>query len=100
MASSRKPIYPNPFYVLLVIASTALLITVLGWLIAPMIQQKALNTPPGSTPPGPASIAMAAWFDRWSVTALTVELVIIFAASFLAMASDRWFQPKVPADEQ
>jgi hypothetical protein len=34
---------------------------------------------------------MAAWFDRWSTTALTVELIVMIVAGGLAMAADRWF---------
>ena len=91
MAVSPKPLYPNPFHVLLVIVSVAFVVTTLGWLIAPMIEQKALNPAPGATPPGAGSVALAAWFDRWSVTALAVELVLIVASAFLSMATDRWF---------
>ena len=98
MATSRKPLYPNPFYVLLVVVSTAFVVTTLGWLMAPMIQQKAQNLAPGANPPGVGSLALAAWFDRWSVTALVVELVLIVASGILAMASDRWFPKEGQSD--
>lgn len=87
----KKPPYPNPFYVLVVLAGVAFVVTSLGWLAAPMIQAKARN-PGGGAVPGPGSLAMAAWFDRWSTTALTIELVVMIAAGGLAMASDRWFR--------
>jgi len=100
MTHDRKPLYPNPFYILLVIVSAAFVVTTLGWLIAPLIQQKALHPAPGSTPPGAGSLALAAWFDRWSVTALTGELVLIVASGFLAMISDRWFPTKAQTHGQ
>jgi hypothetical protein len=84
----RKPLYPNPFYVLVVLAGVAFVVTALGWLVAPAIQEKARA---GGVAPGSASLAMAAWFDHWSVTALTVELVVMIVAGGLAMVADRWF---------
>ena len=94
----RKPLYPNPFYVLLVLASTAFVLTVLGYLIAPMIHEKARNLPAGAAPPSPGSLALAGWFDRWSVTAITIEIVVMTATSLLAMVSDRWFPSKAESD--
>lgn len=85
---ARKPLYPNPFYVLVVLAGVAFVVTAMGWLVAPMIQQKAKN--PGG--PGPASLAVAAWFDRWSPTAITIELVVLIVSGGLAMLADRWFR--------
>jgi hypothetical protein len=90
----RKPLYPNPFYVLVVLAGTAFVITTLGWLVAPMIQQKAHRVAAGGAAPSPGSLAMAAWLDRWAVTALTIELVVLIVAGLLAMAADRWFPGK------
>jgi hypothetical protein len=98
LASSRKPLYPNPFYVLLVVVSAAFVVTTFGWLIAPMVQRKAHILAPGARPPGAGSLALAAWFDRWSVTALAIELVLIVASGFLAMASDRWFPKEGQGD--
>jgi hypothetical protein len=86
--AGKKPLYPNPFYVLVVLAGTAFVVTALGWLAAPMIQQKAKQ--PGG--PAAGSLALAAWFDRWSPTALTIELVVLIVASGLAMLADRWFR--------
>jgi hypothetical protein len=84
----KKPVYPNLFYVLVVLAGTAFVVTAMGWLAAPMIQQKAKR--PGG--PGAGSLALAAWFDRWSPTALAVELVVLIVAGVLAMLADRWFR--------
>ena len=92
--ATKKPLYPNPFYVVLVVASTAFVVTVLGYLVAPMVQQKSTNPAPGATVPGAGSIALAAWFDRWAVTLIAVEIVAMIVCGLLAMASDRWFAPK------
>jgi hypothetical protein len=89
--AARKPPLPNPFYVLVVLAGAAFVVTSMGWLVAPMIQAKAKD-PGGGAAPGAASLAMAAWFDRWSTTALTIELVVMIVAGGLAMAGDRWFK--------
>ena len=86
----RRP-FPNPFYVLVVLAGTAFVVTAMGWLAAPLIQAKAKDPGAGAAP-GPGSLAMAAWFDRWSPTALTVELVVMIVAGALAMLADRWFK--------
>jgi hypothetical protein len=90
----KKPLYPNPFYVLVVLAGTAFVITTLGWLVAPMIQQQAHKVAEGGAAPSPGSLAMAAWIDRWAVTALTIEVVVMVVAGVLAMAVDRWFPSK------
>ena len=86
---ARKPLYLNPFYVLVVLAGVAFVVTALGWLVASVIQEKARN--PGGGVPGRGSLAIAAWFDRWSTTALTVELAVMIVGGGLAMAADRWF---------
>ena len=75
-------------------ASTAFVVTVLGYLIAPMVQQKAANPAHGASVPGPGSVALVAWFDRWAVPMIAVEIVVMILCSLLAMASDRWFAPK------
>jgi hypothetical protein len=86
----EKKLFPNPFYVLLLLASVAFVITTFGYLIGPTIQQQAA----AKRPPGEASIALAKWFDRMGPTALAVEFVVMLASAFLAMATDRWFPSK------
>ena len=88
---ARKPLYPNPFYVLVVLAGVAFVVTTMGWLVAPMIQQKARNPGAGAAP-GAGSLAVAAWFDRWSETAIAIELVVLIVSGGLAMLADRWFR--------
>ena len=98
MAASRKPLYPNPFYVLLIVVSAAFVLTTFGWLITPMVQRKAANLAPGADAPGAGALAVAAWLDRWSVTALAIELILIVVTAFLLMASDRWFPKEGQGD--
>jgi hypothetical protein len=87
----EKKLFPNPFYVLLLIASVAFVVTTFGYLIGPTIQEQAAAA---KRPPGQGSIVLAKWFDRMGPTALAVEFLVMLAAAFLAMATDRWFPSK------
>ena len=84
--SFRKVVYPNPFYVVLLLVSVAFLATVLGYLIGPFVQQQALDRPGAG--PGPASKALTAWLDRHGPAALAVEFGVMLVAGLLAMAFD------------
>jgi cytochrome c biogenesis factor len=88
---ARKLEFPNPFYVILLIVSTAFVVTVLAYLVGPYTQQKALENPASV---GASSKAMAAWFNRNGVLALTVEFTAMFACAILAMTTDQWFHGK------
>jgi hypothetical protein len=85
----RKPLFPNPFYVALLAASTAFAITALAYLIGPSLEQKAARGPGAGA--GAGSRALAAWFDRNGPMALGVEFVVMLVSGLLAMATDRWF---------
>ncbi len=76
----RKRLFPNPFYVLLLAASTLFVLTALGYLISPTVQEQA----------GPGR-ALAAWLDRRGPLALGSEVAVMIASGLLAMATDRWF---------
>jgi hypothetical protein len=89
--AGRPQTFANPFYVLLLVASVAFTVTVLGYLIGPTIQQQALDHPRGG--PGPGSRALAAWLDRRGPMLLAVELAAMLVCSLLAMATDHWFAP-------
>jgi predicted PurR-regulated permease PerM len=94
---SRKRLFPNPFYVLLIITSTVFTITALAYLIGPTIVQQARQQPATATGrPGPGSLALAGWLDRTGPWVLGGELAVMLASSFLAMATDRWFPSKPP----
>ena len=81
---SRKKLFPNPFYVLLLAASTLFVLTALGYLISPTVQEQA-GPRRGQGP------ALAAWLDRRGPLALGVEVALMIASGLLAMATDRWF---------
>jgi hypothetical protein len=92
---ARKPLFPNPFYVILIVASTVFTITALAYLIGPTIVQQAREQP-ATGRPGPGSLALAKWLDRTGPWILAAELAVMLASSFLAMATDRWFPMKPP----
>lgn len=86
----RKPLFPNPFYVLLIVASTAFTVTVLAYLVSPNFERRAVEHP-GAGRPGPGSMALVDWLDRNAPVALGVEFGLMFVSGILAMATDRWF---------
>jgi hypothetical protein len=91
--SPAKRLFPNPFYVLLLLASTLFVATSLAYLVAPMARERAERAAmPGAGAPSPA----ADWLDRRGPLALGVEFAVMLAAGLLAMATDRWF-PEKPA---
>jgi hypothetical protein len=77
-----KKLFPNPFYVLLLVASTLFVVTTLGYLVGPSTQE-----PSGAGGP-------ARWLDRHGPMALGVEFVVMLVSGLLAMATDRWFPEK------
>src|SRR4051812_7052936 len=83
---------PNPFYVLLLVASTAFVVTALGYLVGPTIHRLSLENPTGG--PGPTSRALADWLDRRGPTALGVEFLVMLVSGVLAMLADRWSGPR------
>jgi hypothetical protein len=93
MGARPRKAWPNPFYVILVLASTAFMITTFGFLIGPYVERQALE----GGQPDAGSRLVAAWFDRHGVAALTVEFALMLATGLLAMATDRWFRNRRPA---
>lgn len=91
----RKPLFPNPFYVILLLSSTAFVVTALAYVVSPWVGQNGGPNP--GAPAGPASRALAAWFDRNGPMALGVEFVVMLASGILAMATDHWFPAKSPS---
>lgn len=90
MPPPRKP-RPNPFYVLLMLVSTLFVITAMGYLMGPFVERQALEQPGAG--PTSGSRALASWFERKGVLALTIEFGAMLALSLLAMATDRHFSP-------
>lgn len=93
-----KKRFPNPFYVLLLLTSTAFVFTTLGYLVSPTIQRQAANRVNGRGV-SPGSLAAAAWLDRNAPRALGVEFAVMLGAGVLAMATDRWFPAKAAKNE-
>ncbi len=87
---SQKKLFPNPFYVLLLVASTLFVLTTFGYLISPTVQEQA--GPKGHHEQG--TLAVAAWLDRRGPLALAIEVVSMIVFGLLAMATDRWFPSK------
>jgi len=89
---SAKVKSPNPFYVLLLVASTAFVLTVLGYLVSPVVLRQAIDNPQDG--PGPASLALANWFEHRAPAALGVEIGVMLISGVLAMVSDHWLSSK------
>ena len=92
-----KARFPNPFYALLLVASTVFTVTALAYLIGPSIEQRTLEHPghgPAAPRPGAGSLALTAWLDRNGPGVLAVEIGVMFVSGVLAMLTDRWFTPK------
>jgi hypothetical protein len=91
-APNRPPkrLFPNPFYVLLLAASTLFVVTTFAYLVAPYAVERAAK----AAGPRPASSPAAEWLDRHGPLALGVEIAVMLVAGLLAMATDRWFPEK------
>ena len=79
----RKP-PRNPFYTLLMVASLLFVVTTLGYLVGPFVEQRAID---GT---GKRS-ALVSWFDRRGVLALAIEFGAMCVLALLAVATDRHF---------
>lgn len=92
---ARRPLFPNPFYVLLLVASTLFVVTILGYLVMPAVLAQAND--PKREMDGPAGVVrLLAAFDRRAPLILAVECGVMIVAGVLAMATDRWFAPNPP----
>jgi hypothetical protein len=116
----RKALFPNPFYVLLIVASTVFTLTVLAYLVSPYVVQRERENPAGRRLPAPkvgselldaaagdapapstvgtpdsGSLALAVWFDRRGPFVLAVEIGVMFVSGVVAMLTDRWFTSRV-----
>jgi len=78
-----KALFPNPFYVLLLLASVLFVATTFGYLVSPSFRPP--DGPNGATP------SPAAWLDRNGPLALGCEVAAMILSGLLAMATDRWF---------
>jgi len=86
-AGGRKsPVLANPFFLALMAVSTLFVVTALGYLVVPYVQQRAANAP-GEV----ASRAFADWMDRRGPLILGVEFVLMFVTGVAAMLTDDWY---------
>lgn len=87
---------PNPFYVLLMVVSTAFVVTALAYYIGPTVVEKAVaEAGPGGRPRLPAAVA---WLDREAPRLLAAEFAVMLVLGILAMATDHWFARPRRAD--
>src|SRR5262249_32461105 len=94
---SAKKLFPNPFYVVLLLASTLFVLTTLLYLVSATVQERAGRA---GVAPKPGSLAFAGWFDRNGGLALGVEFVVMLVCGLLAMATDRWFPERAARAER
>src|SRR5690348_14829485 len=92
--TSRKRLFPNPFYVVLLVSSTAFVLSALLFYISPFVIERGLQRPAAA--PGPGSRALVAWLDRHGPFALAIEFAVMLASAVLAMATDHWFPSRPP----
>ena len=83
--SRKNPVFANPFYVGLMVASILFVLTALGYLVAPNVVK------PGPAHRGETSRAFAIWLDRHGPVILGIELLLMLGTGVLAMATDDWF---------
>jgi hypothetical protein len=92
-----KKLFPNPFYLLLLISSTVFVLTTFAYGVVPTLQSRATHRPDAAgQQPGPASVALTAWLDRRGPLVIGVEFSVMLVTGMLAMLTDRWF-PEKPA---
>ncbi len=83
----RKKLFPNPFYVLLLVSSIVFVLTTLAYLVVPGVLS-------GHVKAMPSAVAFLKAFDRNVPLALTIEVVLMILSGALAMLTDRWFPEK------
>lgn len=85
--ADQKKLFPNPFYLLLLVASTLFVLTALGYLVAPSLAPAAGA---GARERG-VSEALASWLDRRGPWLIAIEVTAMIVTGFLSMLTDRWF---------
>jgi len=87
----RKPLFPNPFYLLLLVSSTCFVVTALAYVVSPLVisgEQQAMAKP------GKLSLALVGWLDRNGPLTLGIEFCGMLITGVLAMLTDQWFSPE------
>lgn len=83
MAAAKEP--RNPFYLLLLIASFAFILTALAYAIVPVLEEKARDM--GEEPP-PSPFRDSLRVDGWKWLLAEVALMVILG--LLSIGLDRW----------
>lgn len=82
-----KKLFPNPFYVLLLVSSVLFVLTTLAYLVVPGILS-------GPVQGAPRAVSFLKALDRNTPLALTIEIAVMILSAALAMLTDRWFPEK------
>jgi hypothetical protein len=99
--SGKSQVLANPFYLVLLIASTLFVITSLGYYVAPFVLDPGQVGQVGRVPQVSWSRALAAWLDRNGPLVLGIEFVVMLVTGILAMVTDDWFAAaRKPADRE
>jgi len=77
---------PNPFYIFLMVVSTAFVVTILAYLVAPYVAD--------GTEGEAARSGAAGWINRHAPKVLAIELGLMILSALLAIATDHLFAPK------
>ncbi len=94
-AAQRKRLFPNPFYVALLITSTLFMVVVLAYLVGPMILGMVAEArAAGDQVAGSGALGVTIWLDRQGPLLLAILFVAMLISGVLAMATDRWFPEK------
>src|SRR5579871_412410 len=83
--NDREP--RNPFYILLIIAGFAFVMTALAYALVPVLEQKAREA---GSPPPPSPLRDSLRNDGWIW--LLAEAAIIAVLSLASMGYDRWLR--------
>jgi hypothetical protein len=83
-----NPVFSNPFFLALLVASTLFVVTALGYLVS------AYALEAGQARQGEGSRALATWLDHRGPMILAVEFLVMLATGVVAMATDDWFSSR------
>ncbi len=89
---AKKKLFPNPFYLALVVVSTVFVMTALAYWIGPLFEQARIDHPDARV--APTSLALLEWMDRRGPVVLGVEFALMALLAFVAMAADDLFDAK------
>lgn len=84
----RNPFFTNPFFMILLIASVAFVVSTLGYLVSPYVLEQ--------TTPGEPSRRLAEWLDARGPLLLSIEFGVMFVSAIVAMATDDRFAGAPP----